>query len=82
MRDPVFRQELTARLQDLNQAEAADLIPGDRPVPNDWEIVFALMDAFADAGPGACRFSASSTSRFRLSDLRQPGFAYPFVRFP
>src|SRR5439155_15752879 len=82
LRDATFRTALLERLRDLGRHDAAGVIPGERPTPQNWEIVYAVVGGAIGARARALPFFSQLNFKIAAERLEDSGFRVSLRQVP
>jgi uncharacterized protein (TIGR04141 family) len=82
LRDTTFRTALSGELRERGREDAARLIPAERPVAQDWEIVYAVVGGAVGDGPRALPFFSQLNFKIAAERLESLQFRVSLRQVP
>ncbi len=82
LRDGDFRRALVEKLNEEGLTAAAALVPGDQPLPREWEIVFAVIGGSNANWPRSLPFFSQLNFNIAADRLAGPGYNVSLTHIP
>ena len=81
-RDPGYRQTLAMKLREDGLDDAASIIPIDRPLPSEWEVVFGVIGGQRQEWPRSLPFFSQLNFKINAERIENLGYRVSLLHIP